>query len=125
MIKFVIDGRFPSLNEYIKAERTNRYIAANMKQSNTELVQWVIKSKVITKPTLPVWVSINWYEPNNKRDIDNITWAKKFIMDGMQKAGLIPNDNRTNVVQTIDKVYTDTKNPRVEVVLYEGGVPFE
>ncbi|TAR65286.1 hypothetical protein BV242_07965, partial [Lactiplantibacillus plantarum] len=37
MSKVVIKGELPSLNEYIKAERANRYAAAKLKKRYTAL----------------------------------------------------------------------------------------
>lgn len=37
MSKVVIKGELPSLNEYIKAERANRYAASNLKKRYTAL----------------------------------------------------------------------------------------
>lgn len=34
----IIPGTLPTLNEYVKAERTNRYAAANMKKRTQERI---------------------------------------------------------------------------------------
>ena len=39
---FVIDGRLPSLNEYINAERSNRYKGAKLKKDTERLIKLYI-----------------------------------------------------------------------------------
>ena len=41
----------------------------------------------------PVHVTFVWLEPNHRRDKDNVAFAKKFILDALQKKGVLPNDN--------------------------------
>lgn len=44
--------------------------------------------------TVQVQILCQWVEPDNKRDIDNIEAAIKFILDGLKKAKVIPDDSR-------------------------------
>jgi len=90
-LRIVIDGRLPSLNEYIAAERTYRYIAAKMKKDATELVAW--QCKQIKPITEPADYTFTWYVANNRTDPDNIAFACKFVFDGLQSAGKLPNDS--------------------------------
>lgn len=86
-----IKGKLPSLNEYIEAERTNRHIAAKMKRETDQLICWQIRRM---KPiTGKVRIKFVWYEETARRDPDNVAFAKKFILDAMQKAGKLKNDN--------------------------------
>jgi hypothetical protein len=81
-----------SLNDYINAERTNRYMAASIKQRETALVT----KKCIDQhaPKLDKLRSLEfiWKTKDKRQDKDNIAFSKKFILDGMVKAGVIPND---------------------------------
>ena len=86
----VIDCRLPSLNEYIDVCRRNKYQAAQWKASVEEQIGWFIKG--LPKFTSPVWIDFHWIEPNKKRDPDNIVSAKKYILDALVNAGVIPND---------------------------------
>lgn len=47
----------------------------------------------LPKITKPVFIRFTWKEKNRKRDKDGISFGKKFILDAMQKAGKLPNDN--------------------------------
>lgn len=42
----------------------------------------------------PIRIHFHWIEENKRRDYDNIAFAKKFILDSLQKNGKLPNDNR-------------------------------
>lgn len=43
-----------------------------------------------------------WIEENKKRDLDNVCFAKKFILDSLVKAGKLKDDNRNCVVGFTD-----------------------
>ena len=85
-IKFVIKGKLDGLNEYINACRANRYKGADMKKKNERLVmayilQAVNFGEIYEVKNYPIKLNINWYEPNSRRDVDNVTFATKFIQD--------------------------------------------
>lgn len=42
----------------------------------------------------PIKIHFIWIEANKKRDLDNICFAKKFILDALQECGKLKNDNR-------------------------------
>ena len=86
-----IRGKLPSLNEYIEAERTNRHMAAKIKRDTDQLIcMHLARMKRIEKK---VRIRFVWYEQNARRDPDNVAFAKKFILDAMQKCGKLKNDN--------------------------------
>lgn len=114
---FTIEGRLPSLNEYINAERRNRFSGASMKKRYTEKVARAASN--IPVFTSPVGISFLWIEPNKKRDLDNIYFGKKFILDGLVKAGVIANDNQSHVVSLSDSISYDKEHPRIEVTICE------
>lgn len=120
MQTFTVEGRFPSLNDIISASKKGRgkyQPYSKMKQEYTELVQWHCKS---LKPVLkPVIVAFKWCEPNNKRDVDNISVGQKFILDGLVKAGILENDSQKFVVGLEHSFAVDKNKPRVEVIIKE------
>lgn len=95
---FEINQRLPSFNEYTKACRTNKYVGAEMKK-NIEYEIWVYITQQLRglKINNPVKIHFTWIEENGKRDLDNICFAKKFILDALVKAGVLKNDNRNYV----------------------------
>lgn len=87
----IIKGKLPSLNEYIEAERTNRHIAAKIKRETDQMICWQIKQMHQIKKKIRI--RFVWYEETKRRDPDNVAFAKKFILDAMQKCGKLKNDN--------------------------------
>ena len=51
----------------------------------------------------PVTIHFHWIESNKRRDLDNICFAKKFILDALVKSGKLKDDNRKCVT-----AFTDT-----------------
>ena len=119
-MKFVIKGRLVSLNEYINSERTNRYAAAKLKKEQQTLISWAIKQYNL-KPVsnYPVKLKITWYEKNNKRDADNVVFAKKFLQDALVVAGILKDDSRKYIVGFEEEVLTDKQDPRIEIEIME------
>jgi hypothetical protein len=112
----VIKGTLPSLNEYINAERRNRFLAAKMKKEATEFVYY----SVLNTPPVqeyPIHAHFVWYTPNNRSDPDNISWAVKFVFDGLQLAGVIRNDGRKEIASITHSFFTDKDSPRVELFM--------
>lgn len=93
-MKVEINMKLPSLNEYVRANRTvSRGYFAGAKMKN-EVEEGIIYSLArLPKITKPVFIRFTWIEKNRKRDKDNIAFGKKFILDAMQKSGKLDNDN--------------------------------
>ena len=91
-MKIEIPMKLPSLNDYINECRRNRFSAAKMKRDVEDDIAYFINKM----PTygVPIKIHFTWIEQNGKRDLDNICFAKKFILDAMQKCGKLENDNR-------------------------------
>lgn len=116
MIFFTIPGELVSLNEYVDAERRHRQVAAQIKHQQTHQVAWQIKKQKIQPITnFPIHIAYTWYSKDAKKDIDNVSFAKKFINDGLVLAGVIPNDGRKQIVGFSEDFLIDKENPRVEI----------
>ena len=96
-----IPMKLPSLNDYIYKCRTNRNMGNKMKQDIEKYIIYFIHK--IPKFNRPIKIKFIWVEGNKRRDYDNIAFAKKFILDAMQKAGKLKNDNRKWVVGFTDE----------------------
>lgn len=114
-MKLVIPGRLPGLNDYIKACRANKYAGAEMKQNTENLIQAEINNQLRRKSFNTVTLKFSWYEPNKKRDKDNIAFAKKFVLDALQAAGTLSGDGWGQVAGFSDEFEIDKQNPRVEI----------
>lgn len=122
-MKFIIPGTLPSLNEYINAERSNRYQAANMKKEAERRIGLYAQAQLTRRieANVPVIMHYLWVEPNNRRDADNIAFAKKFVQDALVKSGLLVDDSRKHVIGFTDAFATDKNFPRIEVEIEEVG----
>ena len=96
-----IQMRLPSANEYIRVCRKNKYCASEFKKSVEDDILMFISR--LPRFENPVEIHFHWVEENKKRDLDNICFAKKFILDAMVKAGKLKDDNRKCVT-----AFTDT-----------------
>ncbi len=94
---FEIPGSLPNLNTVLNQTK------AHWSNYNSEKIEWntiicyTIKSykfKKIELTEFPLKVRFIWYSKNDKFDLDNICFAKKYILDGMKLSGLIPDDSR-------------------------------
>ena len=92
--------KLPSCNEYINACRTNRHKGAKMKRDVEEMIMWQIRDLPVYDK--PVRIHFHWIENNRRRDLDNVAFGKKFILDAMVKAGKLTDDNRKIVTAFID-----------------------
>jgi len=119
-MKFTIVGELTDLNAYLKALNSYRLIGSKIKREETERVTYEVKFAKIPSPTrYPIRITYRWYSKDNRKDIDNVAFSKKFVNDGMVMAGLLPNDSRKFISGFSDEFYIDSKNPRVEVEIYE------
>ena len=100
MNKIEIKFRLPSLNNYIDECRTSKYAGAKMKKEVEEDIGWYINQ--LPKYKKPIKIHFHWVEENKRRDLDNVCFAKKFILDSMVKAGKLQNDNRNCVTGFTD-----------------------
>lgn len=95
-----IPYKFTQLNDYIDAERTNKFMASAIKKRETEVARLCsLKQGTIDRL---VKIRFIWSIKNVKVDPDNIAFAKKFILDGMVKAGLLKNDTHRYIKGFID-----------------------
>lgn len=115
--KFEITKRLLGYNEYNNLNRKNKYSGNTAKKKEEEYIYWCIREQLGNiKIEKPVKIYFTWIEENNKRDLDNICFAKKFILDAMQKAELIENDNSKHVTGfTDDFKYADKSKVIVEL----------
>ena len=66
----------------------------------------------------PVKIHFHWIEGNKKRDLDNVSFAKKFILDSMVKTGKLQDDNK-NYVRGFKDTFEYGKTTKVIVEIEE------
>lgn len=105
---FYVGGKLPSLNEYINACRSHWAVGAKMKKNVQKHIIACIRNdeyaEVCRPTTRPCIIHFTWFERTKRRDADNIASGKKFLLDAMQEAGILPNDNRKFVKGFTDEI---------------------
>jgi Holliday junction resolvase RusA-like endonuclease len=96
-----INMKLPSFNDYIRICRENRFKANAFKQNLEEDI--MLFTNRLPRYESPVTIHFHWIEGNKRRDLDNICFAKKFILDALVKSGKLKDDNRKCVT-----AFTDT-----------------
>ena len=114
------DGEFETLNPYINAERGNRYAAAKIKEVETYRAELIAKVSGVKISRYPVSLYFYWYRQNKKTDPDNIEFAKKFILDGLVKAGVLSDDGWDEIKEIRSK-FGLSDNPSVVLTIVEHG----
>jgi len=101
MERLEIPYKFPSFNEYINECRKNKFAGAKVKKEVQDDIGYFINK--LPRFDKPVTIHFHWIEGNNRRDYDNICYAKKFILDALVQNGKLQDDNRKIVT-----AFTDT-----------------
>lgn len=117
LAQFTINCRLPGLNDYINANRGNRYGGASIKKQVEEYICWELKQQKVKPVNTVASVAFHWVEPNRARDFDNIAFAKKFIFDALQAAGILAGDGWKHLRGFTDSFGVDKDRPRVEVTI--------
>ena len=114
-----IPYRFTTLNEYINAERTNKFIASKIKKSETKIAAFYAKKHKndIKMLKYPLTMLFTWHLKNKKVDPDNISFSKKFILDGLVLAGCIDNDGQNQIKGFCDSfIQANLEGVNVEII---------
>ena len=80
----------PNWNDYINAERTNKYIANKIKQDEKRIMMYLC-SGTKYEGNYPVEISFKPHYLAYRQDLDNFRY--KGILDGLVTAGVLKNDN--------------------------------
>ena len=107
MYRITIPGKFPSLNEFIAANRVRKgsWSKGNdMKQRSQAAIVPYIKKEI------------------TRRDCDNVSsYFIKVFQDSLVKTGLLPDDNQKFIWAFEVVFHVDKLNPRIEVEITEIG----
>lgn len=123
MRSIVIEGEFPSLNEYIAAskKRKGNYNAgAAMKKADQELIMYQLPRWRISRP---IRLHYTFYCRTRKRDLDNISgYFHKIFQDALVARKIIPDDNWQYIIGFSDEFVLDRKHARIKIEIEEIGV---
>lgn len=117
---FFIPGSLPGMNEIITANRSGKHIGAAQKVAAEKVIMYSIrKARLLPIKDYPISMRITWIERNGRRDPDNVAAAKKFILDALQRTGILRNDGRREIDSLHDYFQTDKRKPGILVELEE------
>lgn len=119
--KIVIPGTFPSLNEYLHQCNRHPIEGNRCKQESQFAIEMIARSTMCgIKMNEPVKIHYTYYEPNEKRDLDNVSgFFHKVFQDALVKGKVLQNDGWKNIKGFTDTFHCDRENPRIEVELEE------
>lgn len=109
-MRLEIPLKLPGLNEIIEANRKDKHKGAQQKKKVERDIAWYINLQATGTITEPFTLKITWVETNRRRDPDNIVAGKKFLLDSLQKCGVIQGDEWKNVVKFEDEWVVGDEN---------------
>ena len=124
MITIVLDGEFPSFNGMVAKTKIHWGAYSSSKRNLTNRVAKEARKylpelfKLGGTITYEVGFIFEWYVKNKRKDQDNICFAKKYILDGLQDANIIASDGWKVVNAGFYETFKiDKTRPRVEVTI--------
>lgn len=111
-LSIYIDYDIKNWNNYINAERSNKYIASKIKKEEKEYISWSVCGKEY-KGKYPVCLHFKAYFNSKRKDLDN--FRLKGLIDGLVAGGVIKNDNLNNVTKIIIEPIFDAEKKGVIV----------
>lgn len=95
--KIFVPGKLPDLNSFTTSAERSYFNRSKTKKKWTERVKSLAVDH-ISKKYESIYLLLNWQEQHKRRDPDNIAFSIKFILDGLVRANIIPNDNWKHVL---------------------------
>ena len=106
----------PNWNDYINAERTNKYRANEIKQDEKQLMMYLCKRKKY-EGKYPIELILRPHYSNYRQDLDNFRY--KGLLDGLVASGVLKNDNLKHIQRiVIEPVFDDEKCVEIEINEY-------
>lgn len=116
-----IPGPLPGLNELLATARSRRGKGSAYSALKAEWGQtvWALaKSAKLQPMPTPVHLSFLWVERDRRRDPDNVAaGGRKLTLDGLVKAGVLPDDGAAEVHGWTDIFIVDKKKPGLLVTI--------
>lgn len=105
--------KLPSCNAYICECRRNKFAGAKMKRDAEQAIGGYIAE--LPHFEKPVKIRFVWTESTKRRDLDGISFGKKFILDALVKFNKLTDDSRKYVTAFTDEF---DYGPETKVTLY-------
>ncbi len=112
----IIPHRLPGMNEF--AGRASRWFYTKLKAETQGSIEAAIRRQGL-KPMQFAHLTYTWYEPNKKRDLDNIASACKFDNDALVACKILPDDGWAEVLSLAHYFVHVGKTAEVHVTLMD------
>ena len=112
-MKFFVDYDFPNWNDYINAERSNKFMAAKMKKNEHEILKYLLPNTKY-EGEYPTEIIFTWHFKDKRKDLDGM--RVKSLLDAIVKGEILKNDN-LNCIQKIvyNSIIDGTTGVEVEI----------
>ena len=109
-----ISAALPPLNATVRETKRHWSRYASLKKTATELVAWNCKAQRLKPIEDRVVLVFDW--PHSRRDPDNQSFGAKMILDGLVKAGVLPDDSRKWIAEITHVFRRDNKIDQMVIV---------
>lgn len=122
---FYIYQKLPNFNEFRAETARNMYKGGKLKNEVEDSIITAImyaqrQGTLKEIKNYPIQINCVWNSVNKRMDIDNRRSSIKFILDALQKAGVIPNDSQKYICGLFDEFKVDKeKGDYVKVEIIE------
>lgn len=116
---FFVPGPLPGLNEVLAAanQRRGKWNAYDdLKRIWGTTIAAILRAQRI-QPVPAAYFRFVWIERSRRRDPDNIASAKKFLLDAVVQAGVLPGDGWATVRGWEDAFRVDRAHAGVQVTI--------
>ncbi len=114
----VIDGTMKGLNDWRAAIQRSPHAGNDMARAAKRRVESLARQQMVPRFDGPVVVVFDWFEPNLRRDLDNIAGTgQKWVLDGLVAAGVLPDDDMAHVVGIQHWAHLDALEPGAIVTI--------
>ena len=116
--QLVIDGLMKGLNDWRDVIHRSPHAGNDMAHSAKKRITALAREQRLPRFEGPVVVTFDWYEPNLRRDLDNVAGTgQKWVLDGLVAAGVLPDDNMRHVVGLQHWAHIDPMEPGAIVTI--------
>ena len=109
-----ISAELPTLNETVAETKRHWSRYASLKKTATEVVAWNCKAQRLKPIDDRVTLIFDW--PHSRRDPDNQSFGVKMILDGLVKAGVLPDDSRKWIAEIRHVFRRSDKTDQIVIV---------
>lgn len=121
-LEIFLPVRLPGFNEAIASSKAGRGRFNRYAREKEQIQEWICGS--LREFKIPRFskckIGFTWIEPDRRRDIDNISAGKKYILDALVELGVLPDDSWKHVKGFLPESFEADKNNWGVIVRIEG-----